>query len=172
MYPTATSWQNNIMAETIDIAGIGTFFSKLDIDLLTNIEQYFAFNKCIIPWSIGCVTEEVLGSIKINSTHSRCSTCGWALQLPMINVTFRLSLQTFRSSSQTHSSNSLDDIQLFNWGQMFYFFEPLGFCNFPMTKIGKLSPKALPAARPVKACVCYFLSNFYFFIKWQTLKKL
>ena len=82
---------------------------------LPPIERHFAFNERIIPWSMVCVTDVVLGGRQINSTHSRCLTCRWALQLSMIYAIFCLSLPNFRSSSQTHSSNSSDDIQLFNW---------------------------------------------------------
>ena len=46
--------------QKIDIAGIEAFFSKLDINLLTSKEEYFAFNKHIISCSVGYVTEVVL----------------------------------------------------------------------------------------------------------------
>ena len=68
-------FESYILAERIDTAGIEAFFSKLDINLLTTNERYFAFNKRIIPWSMGCVTEVALSGRKINSTHSRCLTC-------------------------------------------------------------------------------------------------
>ena len=122
---------------------------------------------------MGCVTEVVLGGRKINSTHSRCLTCGWALQLSMINVIFCLSLSNFRSSSQTHSSNSSDDIQLFNWDRYrpvcFTPLKHLGFCDFPMTKIGSLSPKALPAASPVKRTLLCFPSEYFSLLKCMVL---
>ena len=50
--------------QRIDIAGIEAFFSKLDINLLTTKEGYFAFNKHIISCSVGYVTEVVLGVIQ------------------------------------------------------------------------------------------------------------
>ena len=152
------------------MAGIEAFFSKLDINLLTINELCFAFNERIIPWSMGCVTEVVLGGRKINSTHSRCSTCGWAFQLLMINAIFRLSLPNFRSSSWTHSSNISYDIQLLNWdrhrqSKCFIPLKHLGFCDFPIAKIGSLSPKALPAASPVKRTLLFYTRAFL------TLKK-
>ena len=47
--PKATSWQNKY---------------KKKLSYLSN-EQYFAFNERIFPWSMGCLTEMVLGGRKI-----------------------------------------------------------------------------------------------------------
>ena len=161
------AFESHIMAERIDIAGIEAFFSKLDINLLTTNKWYFTFNERIIHWPLSCVAEMVLGCRKINSTHSRCSTCGSALQLLIINTTFHLSIRYFRSSSRTYSSNSSDDIQLFNWdrywqGKCFTLLKHLGFCDFPMTKIGSLSSKSLPAVSPVKhTSLCFPPEHFW-----------
>ena len=38
------------MAEKIDMAGIEAFFSKLDINLFTTNELYFAFKEFLDPW--------------------------------------------------------------------------------------------------------------------------
>ena len=124
---------------------------------------------------MGCVTDVVLCGRKINSTHSRCSTCGWTLHLLMINATFRLLLPNFRSSLWTHSSNNSDDIQLFNWvlyrqSKCFAPLKHLGFCDFPMTKIGSLSsPKVLPAAWPVKCTLLCFLPQHFWLLKCMVL---
>ena len=43
------AFESHTMAERIDIANIEAFLSKLDINLLTTSELYFAFNERIIP---------------------------------------------------------------------------------------------------------------------------
>ena len=166
------------LLERMDIAGIGAFFSKLDINLLITMSNTLLLTNVsfLDPWV--AIHEVKLGGRKITSTHSRCSTCRWAFQLRMINAIFCLltilSLANFQSTSRTHSSNSSDDIQLFNWdryrqGKCSTLIKHLGFCDFPVTKISSLSPKALPAAGPVKRTLLCFPQEHFWPLKYMVL---
>ena len=54
------------------------FFSTLWIIFRTTFLRYFAFNEQITPWSIGWVSEVVLGDRNYNLLAFRLSIWGWA----------------------------------------------------------------------------------------------
>lgn len=67
------------------------------------------------------------------------------LQLSIISAIFLFLTPSFLPSSHTHSSNNSEDMELFNWdqyrqGKRLTLLKYLGFCGFPITKIGSLSP--------------------------------
>ena len=128
---------SSMIAERIENFGISFSLSYAKI-------SFIAFKARMIPWSIGCIWDVVLGGRKINSTHLRFSICGWAVQLLMIKTIFLLDTANFRSSSCTQSSKSSPDIQLFCWaryrhGKVLIPLKRHGLTDFPMTNIWSLS---------------------------------
>ena len=117
---------------------------------------YSAFNDCINPWSIGCVTEIVFGSIK-----SKSGTCWWAGQLSTINPTLQLWARHFRSSCLIHSMKMSESIQLFfcalyMHGKDFTFLKHLGCLLFPMTSSGSFSSVALAVLILMSLTLCVY----------------
>ena len=83
----------------------------------------------------------------------------------MISAIFLFSTPNVRSSSQTHPSNNSENTQLFKMdlyrqGKYLAPLKHFGFCDFPITNIGSLSPKALTTAKPFRLALQCFPSRF------------
>ena len=152
---TCHDFVNMIMADRMDTADIGSFFSNAEISLPTASEPYLSLKARITPWSISWICDVVWGGRNISWIHSRFSAFGWAVQLSIIKAIFLFTKPNFWSSLLTQSSESFADIQLLRWaryrqGKCLTRLKQQSFWAFSMTSMWNLSHKAFPAAGRVR----------------------